>query len=112
MRAGFTCVDGKVAKPIISTSLTPGAKRSAQRCTWAAIGSVTALMTNSPLAAMLRCVSLSSSWSSSATTMPRSAGSMERQMYELKGAALSTPFAPKVVTSAMGRGTTAAMRNL
>ena len=46
------------------------------------------------------------------TPSARMAGSAERQLKKLNGAAFTTPFASTVVTSAIGRGTTAADQQL
>ena len=76
------------------------------------MASLTMLTVNSSGPAMLRTVSLgvSSSWFS----MPSAtiAGSADRQLKKLKGAALTRPSAPIVVTSAIGQGTTVPIRIL
>jgi hypothetical protein len=68
--------------------------------------------TKVPVAAMLRVVSLAEL--SGLCSRPRtiSAGSSEKTLKKLNGAALTTPSGPKVVTSAIGRGTIVAMRSL
>src|SRR5439155_19842560 len=73
-------------------------------------GSLTTFATNSFVSRMLRSVSLGSSWRSP-MAMATSGGSLEIALKYENGAKFGTPLALTVDTNAIGRGTTAEMRN-
>ena len=73
---------------------------------------LTMLTVNSSVRAMLRTVSLGVSSSRFSTPSATMAGSADRQLKKLNGAALARPSGPSVVTSAIGRGTTVPIRSL
>ncbi len=77
-----------------------------------AIASSTRLTTNSAVSRMLRTVSLGAPLWRCSTPSVTTAGSWLSTLKKLKGAALTIPSRSTVVTSAIGRGTTAPISNL
>ena len=78
----------------------------------AASSASTRLTTKTPVSRMLRVVSLKvpSAWCGRPRTT--SAGSSLKTLKTLSGAAFTTPVAPRVENSAIGRGTTSALDSL
>ena len=77
-----------------------------------AIPSSTRLTTNSPAPAMLRVVSFGLLPGRCCSPSTISAGSSEKTLKKLKGAAFTTPSGDRLVTSAIGRGVTLAQSSL
>ena len=105
MRGGATALEGAVVKPTIATSLTSGGMRAPQACICSAMASSARCTTNSPLARMLAAVSLMSPSACLLMLIITMGGSSPSMLNIEKGAALTTPAALTVVTSAIGRGT-------
>jgi len=93
-------------KPARATSLTPGGSGRAHSTIFAATASSQRWITHSPRASRLAAVSFGVPSSRSAGAKTARGGSVPMTLKNENGAALTTPAASTVVTSAIGRGTT------
>jgi len=103
---------GQASRPACASSSTPGSNGTAQAFIASAMSSETMLTVKAWVARTLAPVSLWLPSRRNSTPSARIAGSADRQLKKLNGAALARPAASTVVTSAIGRGTTAPIRSL
>ena len=89
-----------------------GGKSPLESCIARASGSSVRLTTNSPVRWMLAQVSLIRPSGRLLMATMISGGSSAKTLKKLKGAALTTPVGPTVVTQAIGRGSTKEIRSL
>ncbi len=98
-----TRMPGAAVRPASSSSSTPGSKGTAQTFIASRMASDTMLTEKASVSRIFRPVSFCAPLGRYSTPRARMAGSAERQLKKLKGAAFTTPSFEMVVTSAMGR---------
>ena len=107
-----TRAPARTVRPASRNSSTPGSKGTAQTFIASSIAAQTMLTVKARVSRTLRPVSFCAPLGRYSTPSATSAGSAERQLKKLNGAALARPCASIVVTSAMGRGTMAPIISL